>query len=187
MPSLTTAMVSFVGQLDDPRTDDGALVAFLKGFANVTTLFLHFRPFHRRKLFFQPHPDLLFHFLNLVELQLVISRGRLVWWDLWILLMACPCLQNLLLSFPLNEETDDYIGKFRNSFERPNEIPNCLIHHLKRVEMTGFVGDEDDMQLIALILKVAIALERAHICIAKRCCCIKGGDCCISAKDAQKV
>ncbi|KAF3790897.1 hypothetical protein EJ110_NYTH15608, partial [Nymphaea thermarum] len=94
MPSLTTAMVSFVGPLDDPRRDDGAL-------------------------------------------------------------------------FPLNEETDDYIGKFRNSFKRPYEIPNCLIHHLKRVEMTGFVGNEEGTQLIAFILKVAIALERAHICIGK--------------------
>lgn len=43
-------------------------------------------------------------------------------------------------------------------------VPNCLLEHVKKIEITGVEGDEDELILVEYLLKYSSVLEVMVIC-----------------------
>ncbi|KAL7249556.1 hypothetical protein ACSBR1_011698 [Camellia fascicularis] len=107
-------------------------------------------------------------FHNLVRLKLGLDPF-LGWHLLPKLLVSSPNLEVLCfeqgLVYVKNNNPNDHHIRFRSM---PQEVPECLLTHLKTIEIHRLVGKIDELKLIKYFLKNAMVLKNMTI----RCHCM---------------
>ncbi|GMI85280.1 hypothetical protein like AT3G59190 [Hibiscus trionum] len=159
MNSLEKAGVG-VCQLDeepsyDVNRESGATATIsnlLQGICNVKSLCLNFD--HPETLIrMTPEPVLGFH--KLVELELsIIHNDDRDWQGTWVIQFLCcaPNLESLHLDLPV-----PYEGY--KPLPLPEEVPSCLLFHLKKIEISYFEGNEAMFEMISYFLNHSSVLE----------------------------
>ncbi|KAK8651797.1 hypothetical protein V6N13_141379 [Hibiscus sabdariffa] len=99
-------------------------------------------------------PVLQFH--KLVELKLEILNEYRHWQGTWVIQLLCcaPNLETLHLGLPVPH---------RGFESLPEEVPPCLIFHLKEIKIKYFEGNEHMFEMIGYFLNHASVLEALMI------------------------
>ncbi|KAL7186486.1 hypothetical protein ACSBR2_028272 [Camellia fascicularis] len=152
----------FVGSSDLSFIDDGLRIyRLLSGIPNVKFLDAHFS--------FQTDVDdyMLPTFHNLTELKL--GGGGDDSWNLKLLsdfLQCSPNLETLILEGNVLDTSD-------KSWNPPQEVPSCLLLHLKKIRIQKFSGKNYELRVIGYLLKNAKVLKKMTIDSQNLddCCC----------------
>ncbi|GMI85282.1 hypothetical protein like AT3G59200 [Hibiscus trionum] len=156
MNSLEKADVE-VYQLDNEGPDDlnresGATVTIsnlLQRICNVKSLRL---TLDQPEMFIRMPPEPVLGFHKLVELELKIQNEYQDWQGTWVFqfLYCVPNLETLHLDLVIPA-----IG-FK---PLPEQVPSCLLFHLKEIKIRYFDGNEDMFEMISYFLKHASVLD----------------------------
>ncbi|XP_047320920.1 F-box/LRR-repeat protein At4g14103-like [Impatiens glandulifera] len=101
-------------------------------------------------------------FANLTRLDLCVD-GWSGWSVLPGLLASSPILETLIFSEGLVQNFHFHLGVFRFNWSPPENVPSCLLFHLKEIEIKDFRGLPDELILIKYLLKNALVLEKMLI------------------------
>ncbi|CAB4277543.1 unnamed protein product [Prunus armeniaca] len=103
-----------------------------------------------------------FPFLRRLELGFRTSES---WNTLTLLLHSSPNLQHLILRKELNGYS---VGYKRFSYGMPKgSVPECLLRHLKEMEIWGFEGVKYDLPMVEFFLGNAEVLQKMKIYVHK--------------------
>lgn len=98
-------------------------------------------------------------FHNVTRLKLG-SNGDSCWELLTHFLENSPNLEILILN---KEEIDYGFEPSVRHWRQPQHVPNCLVSHLKEVEIKQFSGEEFELEAIEYVLKNATVLKKLAI------------------------
>ncbi|KAK8483070.1 hypothetical protein V6N13_031635 [Hibiscus sabdariffa] len=104
-------------------------------------------------------PGLAFH--NLVELEFIFPNED--WKGTWIVEFLCrvPNLKKLILNAGTVPEEGFRVA--------PEEVPSCVLYHLKVVEITSFEGDKHMFAIIRYLLNHGRVLEKLIVDVYAPC------------------
>ncbi|KAK9938121.1 hypothetical protein M0R45_014877 [Rubus argutus] len=102
--------------------------------------------------------ELYFQFLTCLELGFFTSES---WNLLTLLLRSSPNLEYLILKKELDLSSCGYKRVF---FWRPEgSVPECLLHHLKEIDIWGFQGESHELAIVEFFLGHAEVLQKITI------------------------
>ncbi|XP_059631951.1 F-box/LRR-repeat protein At4g14103-like [Cornus florida] len=101
-------------------------------------------------------------FHNLTRLELTVD-GWKGWNLLPKLLASSPILEVLVFVEGLIHLFNFQLGIFRFNWSPPEHVPNCLLLHLKAIEIKNFEGVADELNLVKYLLKNAKVLKKMSI------------------------
>ncbi|KAL9414424.1 hypothetical protein AB3S75_042819 [Citrus x aurantiifolia] len=92
--------------------------------------------------------------------HLEVAVGAIGWAVLPVILSSSVHLQSLVLRKQSRfEVTEEQFGWIEGDI-----VPNCLLEHVKKIEIKGVEGDEDELILVEYLLKYSSVLEVMVIC-----------------------